>query len=170
MNPQIIEKKLSLAQHLHEKMLPVWFDLSRFPNPHDPIDAEASQWKERLPEDVYRVLREHGTEAPYRNAYHDTKTEGVYLCRACELPLFSSAAKFDSGTGWPSFWAPVSPDRAGYAHDQTLLMPRIEVHCPRCKGHLGHVFDDGPKPTGLRYCLNSVSLLLVDKTAYDLQE
>ena len=116
-----------------------------------------AEWQKLLQPDQYRVLRKAGTEAPYTSPLNKEKRAGVFNCAGCALPLFASATKFESGTGWPSFWQPL--DHAVLEEtDTTLFMKRVEVLCRRCGGHLGHVFDDGPKPTGLRYCMNGVSL------------
>ena len=109
------------------------------------------------------VTQDHGTEPAYSGKYNDTKTEGSYNCVCCGEELFSSSSKFDSGTGWPSFWEPASNESVETQEDLTLGMKRIEVHCQNCQAHLGHVFPDGPQPTGLRYCINSVSLDLEPK-------
>jgi len=109
------------------------------------------------------VLRKHGTERPGTSALNQEKRKGVFECAACDLPLFSSDTKFESGTGWPSFYQPL-PDAIATTSDRSLFMARTEVHCKRCEGNLGHVFDDGPKPTGLRYCMNGVSLKFVPAT------
>lgn len=113
------------------------------------------------PEECY-VLLSHGTEAPFCGVFLDNKREGVYCCRLCGLPLFRSSAKFDSGTGWPSFFEPYAPEHIRYLRDSSHGMLRVEEVCARCGGHLGHVFPDGPPPTGLRHCLNSVSLRFID--------
>jgi peptide-methionine (R)-S-oxide reductase len=119
------------------------------------------EWKKLLPQEAYRVLRHEDTERPFTNNLHDNKKAGVYSCAGCDLPLFSSEHKFDSGTGWPSFWQPIDPKVVETTTDYKLIFPRIEVHCARCEGHLGHIFKDGPKPTGLRYCINGAALKFV---------
>jgi peptide-methionine (R)-S-oxide reductase len=123
-----------------------------------------AEWKARLTPAQYRVLRRAGTELPYSSPLNQEKRAGTFVCAGCAQPLFSSATKFDSGTGWPSFWKPL-PDAVATEVDRSLLMAREEVLCARCGGHLGHVFDDGPKPTGLRYCMNGVALGFVAGTA-----
>ena len=117
-----------------------------------------AEWKRALKPDQYRVLRQHGTEPPFSGEYHACKDPGVYRCAGCGASLFDSATKFDSGTGWPSFYVPIAEGAVSRADDDSWLMRRTEVRCGRCDGHLGHVFDDGPAPTGLRYCINSAAL------------
>ena len=116
-----------------------------------------AEWKRRLSPAAYRTLRHEETERPFSSPLDKEKRAGVFACAGCGLPLFASRTKFDSGTGWPSFWAPL-PNAVRTRSDRTLLMERTEVHCRRCGGHLGHVFDDGPKPTGKRYCMNGVAM------------
>jgi peptide-methionine (R)-S-oxide reductase len=116
------------------------------------------EWKKLLTPEQYNVLRKEGTERSFTSPLNHEKRKGVFVCAACGLPLFSSDTKFDSGTGWPSFWAPLDPTHITTKSDRSLFMDRTEVRCARCGGHLGHVFPDGPKPTGLRYCMNGVSL------------
>lgn len=120
-------------------------------------------WKKVLTRERYYVLRQKGTEAPFSGEYWNEKSAGVYRCAGCGAELFDSDTKFDSGTGWPSFYRPISEDRVEEISDTSHGMRRTEVVCSRCGGHLGHVFEDGPEPTGLRYCINSVSLDIEDK-------
>ncbi len=119
-----------------------------------------AEWREQLSDEAYQVARKHGTERAFTGRYWDTKEDGVYRCIGCGEPVFSSETKFDSGTGWPSFYEPMGDGSVETEEDRGLFMRRTEVHCAKCDSHLGHVFDDGPNPTGLRYCINSCSLKL----------
>jgi len=129
----------------------------------DKVEKTDAEWREKLTTDQYRVCRQQGTERAFTGKFHDYKGKGVYRCVCCGEELFSSHAKYDSGSGWPSFFRPIRPDAVGTETDRSLGMRRVEVHCDRCRSHLGHVFEDGPRPTGLRYCINSLSLELEER-------
>ena len=146
-------KKQSAAHKNHVS----WFVNSNGDTIHL-ITKTEEEWKAQLDPASYYVLREEGTERAFTGTYNNNKQKGTYTCKACGLPLFSSDTKFDSGTGWPSFYAPIDKTHVLEETDTRMGMARVEVLCHRCGGHLGHVFDDGPRPTGLRYCMNSVSL------------
>jgi peptide-methionine (R)-S-oxide reductase len=122
------------------------------------VEKTEQEWRSELTPEQYRVLREHATERAFTGAYWDTKDPGAYRCAGCGAELFRSETKFDSGTGWPSFHSPADESAVETQRDWGMIVPRTEVHCAACGGHLGHVFSDGPEPTGLRYCINSCSL------------
>jgi peptide-methionine (R)-S-oxide reductase len=132
-------------------------------NEHFEVTHTDAEWRALLSPGQYAVLRQQATEPPYSSALDHEHRSGIFSCAGCDKKLFSSMTKFDSGTGWPSFYEPL-PDAVGSTTDSTLGMERTEVHCARCGGHLGHVFDDGPKPTGLRYCMNGVALTFTAKS------
>ena len=129
----------------------------------DKVEKSDAEWREQLSPEQYEILRNKGTEPAFSGKYCDEKTPGSYVCAGCSAELFSSETKFDSGTGWPSFWQPVHPESVAMHEDRSHGMARKEVVCAICDSHLGHIFDDGPPPTGLRYCLNSASLDLKKK-------
>ena len=122
-----------------------------------------AEWQTCLTPEQFRIMRQQGTERAFTGKYHDCKTPGTYLCAGCGQPLFESESKFDSGSGWPSYWQPIDEEAVATHEDTSHGMHRIEVHCSNCGSHLGHVFPDGPQPTGLRYCVNSASLDLKDR-------
>jgi len=133
-------------------------NLEEVPDVDDKVTKTEEEWKKELPPGAFQVLRRRGTERAFTGEFWNHHEEGVYVCAGCGLPLFRSDEKYDSGTGWPSFWQPIDPAHVGTEEDRSFFVTRTEVHCARCGGHLGHVFEDGPEPTGLRYCINSVSL------------
>lgn len=132
-------------------------------------DAQEEQWRSKLSPEEYRVCRQCGTEPAFSGEYWDTKTQGVYQCKCCGEPLFNSATKYDSGSGWPSFYEPVAAGAIEETVDKSYGMVRTEIRCQKCGSHLGHVFPDGPRPTGLRYCVNSASLNLLPQDAGEPQ-
>lgn len=128
-----------------------------------PYQKTEAEWKEILTPSQFRILRKKGTEFPYVNEYYDSKEDGIYVCAGCGQKLFDSNHKYKSGTGWPSYWKPIDESAVVELEDNSLFMKRIEIVCSNCGGHIGHVFDDGPEPTNLRYCMNSTALKLVER-------
>ena len=128
------------------------------PAEHYEVEKPEDEWRRELSPEQFRVLRGHGTERPGSSPLNAEKRPGTFLCAGCGKELFDAAAKYESGTGWPSFWAPIGEGAVGTQTDRSLFMTRTEVHCARCGGHLGHVFPDGPKPTGQRYCMNGAAM------------
>ena len=145
---------LALAPSPHPAMADI---IGKAAKAIEPLTLDDDAWRERLGADAYHILRDHGTERPFTSKLLKESRPGLYLCAGCGLALFDSSTKFDSGTGWPSFFAPI-PGHLETQLDFLLLLPRTEYHCVRCKGHQGHVFDDGPPPTGKRYCNNGLAL------------
>ena len=147
----------------NENLIPIYSVKSGNVEMVDKVVKTDEEWKEILSPESYNVARKQGTELAFTGKYHDCHEDGIYQCVCCGTDLFDSNTKFDSGTGWPSFWEPIASENVKEHEDRSYGMIRKEVLCSRCDAHLGHVFDDGPKPTGLRYCMNSASLKLVKR-------
>ncbi len=150
-------------QSTEEDLIPIYLNSSDEFKLVERVVKTDEEWKKILNPEQFDVARKKGTELAFTGKYHDCHEDGIYQCACCGTDLFNSQTKFDSGTGWPSFWAPVAEENILTKKDRSLFMVRTEVLCARCHAHLGHVFDDGPPPTGLRYCMNSASLNLVMK-------
>ena len=156
-------ESMKAVEELQKNWKTLLADGTKVPSPTEPLKLTNDEWKKRLKGLAYNVLREEGTECPGSSPLDNEKRQGVFACAGCDLPLFTSAMKFDSGTGWPSFFTTI-PGVFATTVDRKLFMERTEYHCVRCGGHHGHVFDDGPEPTGLRYCNNGVALRFIPKT------
>ncbi|HMK54815.1 MAG TPA: peptide-methionine (R)-S-oxide reductase MsrB [Methanobacteriaceae archaeon] len=147
----------------NSEKIPIYFVKTGKLEGVEKIYKNNSQWQDILTQEQFEVARKAGTELAFTGKYHDCHEDGIYECVCCSTDLFDAKTKFDSGTGWPSFWEPVAPENVTHIKDRSLFMVRTEVLCARCEAHLGHVFDDGPPPTGQRYCMNSASLKLVKR-------
>lgn len=162
----VFTDKESSSEHVHiDTAAPVINIALQDTTPENtyPYQKSEAEWKEILTAKEYRILREKGTEIPYINEYNDNKREGIYVCGGCGQKLYSSEHKYDSGTGWPSFWKPIDDSLVAEEVDNSWFMTRTEIVCSNCGSHLGHVFDDGPHPTGLRYCMNSSAMDFIEK-------
>ncbi|SMO66858.1 peptide-methionine (R)-S-oxide reductase MsrB [Gracilimonas mengyeensis] len=148
----------SSERHTHTSATTFTAERDTTPEGEYPVQKTEAEWKEILTSKEYRILRDRGTELPYVNEFDGFDKDGIYVCAACGQKLYSSEHKYDSGTGWPSFWRPIADSLVGEREDNSWFMTRTEIVCSNCGSHLGHVFDDGPRPTGLRYCMNSAAM------------
>jgi peptide-methionine (R)-S-oxide reductase len=156
------QKKKVIVDHSHTEDI-VATSVQPDPDKKYPYQKTEAEWKEILTAKEFRILREKGTEAPWFNEYNDNKEEGIYVCGGCGQKLYSSEHKYNSRSGWPSFWKPIADSLVAEEVDNSYFMTRTEIVCSNCGGHLGHVFDDGPEPTGLRYCMNSAAMDFIPK-------
>ena len=156
--------------HSKNGKIPIFFAKTGEIKLVDRIEKSDEKWREELSPESYNVARKQGTELAFTGKYHDCHEDGIYQCVCCHTDLFDSQTKFESGTGWPSFWAPIAEENVTTAVDKSHFMVRTEALCARCRAHLGHVFEDGPPPTGQRYCMNSASLRLVKRNQLQIEE